>query len=370
MSVEMISLAAGSVPDAARQAGPALRPVVGVLPDGTPFYAPMGEVTTDGARVTCHLCGRSLRSVSAHLKAHGWTKQAYCAAFGLERGQPLEGPETRKLRSASFTARLIFEPPVREGSAAGRERARSGDLTRAAAVAARGRPFPEQRRRKNSRGLAAIPPGVIARTNSERAARHRAQVAETVARQAGYPDLGCYVLARTAGGASLTAISLEAGLHKDWLSRHLAEVDPAAAAAARRLCQARPDARWWRAVRELGFTDVPAYLRDRHLEQHRTVRAIAAELGFSQHAVKAALQRHGLGHTSHAAKRHAATERAVKVAADLGYASIADYVEARRRRGWTWNAMSAESGQPQSWLRRHGTGPGTRPWAAGADRDG
>jgi len=221
-----------------------------------------------------------------------------------------------------------------------------------------------------ARALAALPPGVIARTNSERAARHRAQVAKTVVGQTGYPDLGSYVLARTAGGASLTAISIEAGLHKDWLSRHLAEVDPAAAAAARELYQARPDARWLPAVRELGFTDVPGYLRDRHLDQHRTVHAIAAEVGFSQHAVKAALLRHGLGHTSHAAKRHAAMERAGTVAADLGYASIADYVRARRRRGWTWNAMAAESSQPQSWLRRHGTGTGTRPWAAGANRDG
>ena len=368
MSVEMISMAAEGRQDPARRSGPALRPVVGVLADGTPFYAPIGEVVVDGARVTCHLCGRSLRSVSAHLRAHGWTKQAYCAAFGLERGQPLEGPETRKLRSAAFTARLIFEPAVREGSAAGRERARSGDLTRAAATAARGRPVPEQRRRKNARALAAVSPDVISRTNSGRAARYRAQVADTVARQAGYPDLGAFVMARTSAGASLAAISLEAGLHKDWMSRHLAAVDPSTAAAVRGLSQARPDARWLAVLGELGFADVPGYLRDRHLERHRTVHAIAAELGFSHHAVTAALRRHGLAHTSHAAKRHAASERADEVAADLGYASIADYIAGRRRRGWTWAAMSAESGQPQSWLRRHA--PGKQPGTAGAHRGG
>lgn len=27
------------------------------------------------------------------LRAHGWTKAAYCETFGLERGQPLEGQE-------------------------------------------------------------------------------------------------------------------------------------------------------------------------------------------------------------------------------------------------------------------------------------
>jgi hypothetical protein len=72
-----------------------------------------------------------------------------------------------------------------------------------------------------------------------------------------------------ADGASLAEISREAGLHKDWLSRHLARVDPAAAAAA-----------------------------------------------------------------------------------SLAFASIADYVSQRRAAGWTWQAMAAESGHPQSWLRR------------------
>ena len=121
---------------------------VGVLADGTVCYAPVGEVVVTGARVTWHLCGRQLRSVTAHLRVHGWTKLAYCEAFGLERGQSLEGPETRKLRAAALASRLVFEPAMREGSAAGRDRARAGDLARDAARAARGRRMPEQRRRK------------------------------------------------------------------------------------------------------------------------------------------------------------------------------------------------------------------------------
>ncbi len=84
----------------------------GQLADGTPFFAPVGQVVAAGSRVVCHLCGRAFRSVPAHLRAHGWTKAAYCDAFGLERGQPLEGPETRKLRAAAFTARLIFSLPT------------------------------------------------------------------------------------------------------------------------------------------------------------------------------------------------------------------------------------------------------------------
>ncbi len=99
---------------------------VGVLADGTVHYAPVGEIALDGPRIICHLCGRSYRSVAAHLASHGWTKDRYCEAFGLERSQSLESLETRKLRAAALTARLLFDPAIREGSAAGRERAKAG----------------------------------------------------------------------------------------------------------------------------------------------------------------------------------------------------------------------------------------------------
>jgi hypothetical protein len=68
---------------------------------------------------------------------------------------------------------------------------------------------------------------------------------------------------------------------------------------------------------------------------------------------ESALRRHGLGRVVHAGKRHEAQQRAVAVAAKLGFASIAEYVVGRRASGWTWQAISAESGQPQTWLRRH-----------------
>src|ERR1700744_5023036 len=132
-----------------------VRPVVGVLADGTPYYAPLGEIVSDGTAVTCHLCGRSLKSVAAHLRVHGWTKAAYCETFGLERGQSLEGRETRKRRAASFAPRLIFAPATGAGSAAGRQRAAAGELARDAARASTGRPLPQQRRRKAARAATA-----------------------------------------------------------------------------------------------------------------------------------------------------------------------------------------------------------------------
>jgi hypothetical protein len=70
---------------APRRPGRAVCPAAGMLADGTVFYAPIGEVVIDDERVICHLCGRSLRSVTAHLRVHGWTPGAYREAFGLER---------------------------------------------------------------------------------------------------------------------------------------------------------------------------------------------------------------------------------------------------------------------------------------------
>jgi lambda repressor-like predicted transcriptional regulator len=328
--------------------------VVGKLEDGTPYFAPVGEVEADGDLVRCHLCGSWRRSVTAHLRAHGWTKDAYCAAFGLERGQSLEGEATRKLRAASFSARLVFDVAVRDGSARGRARARSGELAKDAAVVARGRPVPEQRRRKAREVMAGRRHPASVKASQEHAQRHLLRVAALAAAQHGYADIGALVRARTDAGASLAAISREAGLHKDWLSRHLATLDPETAAAVK----ARPvavaaDARWIAVIGPLGFADVPSYLRDRHLSRHQTVNQIAGEVGLSYHAVESALRRHGLARIAHAGKRYAAGARADEVADKLGFASVADYVTRRRADGWTWSALAAESGQPQSWLRRH-----------------
>ena len=357
MSAEMISPARRRRQDVPRRSGPGLRPVAGVLADGTAFYAPAGEVVIEGSLVMCHLCGRSFRSVAAHLSAHGWTKQQYCEVFSLERGQSLEGPQTRKLRAAAFTARLLFEPAVRQGSAAGRHRARAGQLARDAAAAARGRPFPQQRRRKAALARAANPPARLAQASRERADGRLLATADDVARQRGFADIRAFVVARTQDGASMAAISREAGLHKDWLSRHLGRIDPAAADIARRRSAERSDVRWRPALRRLGYPDVVTYLRDRHLKQHQTVNAIAAEIGVSHHAVTAALRRHGLASVAHAAKRHEARQRAADVAARLGYADVGGYIGDRRSAGWTWRAIAAESGQPESWLRRRAAGP-------------
>jgi hypothetical protein len=324
---------------------------LGTTSDGVAYFAPVGEIVADGDFVLCHLCGRWLRSVTAHLRSHGWTKVGYCEAFGLERGQSLEGTATRKLRAAAFSARLIFDPVVRAGSEQGQARARSGALAQAAAAAARGRPLPEQRRRKARLAQARRPQSGSAEANRARAARHLASVAAMAAARSGYADIGALVRARTAEGASLAAISRQAGLHKDWLSRHLVRLDPDAAAVAR-VRIADVDDRWLPTLARLGFGDVARYLRVRHDHEHWTVNQIAGEVGMSYHTVEAAMRRHGIVRVPHVAKRRAASARAARVAAMLGFDSVADYVGRRRSEGWTWSAMAAETGQPATWLRR------------------
>jgi hypothetical protein len=327
--------------------------VAGQLADGTPYFSPIGQVIADDSGVICHLCGRAFRSVSAHLRSHGWTKAQYCHEFGLERSQSLEGTETRKLRATAFSARLVFEPAVRAGSARGRQRARTGELARAAADAARGRPFPEQRRRRSAGPMDPAAQLRVARANRERADQHIAAIATGVARQLGYVSIGSLVEDKLAAGQSLAAISRECGLDKDWMARHLGRLDPAAASLARASRPRQLDVRWIAAADRLGFNDVGSYLRQRHLVDHVTVNAIALEVGVSFHTVRTALRRHDIAATPHVTKRDAADRRAGEVAAALGVVSISDYVRRARRLRWTWQRMAAESGQPETWLRRH-----------------
>ena len=327
----------------------------GHLDDGTPYFCPIGHVVADDSRVICHLCGGAYRSVTAHLTAHGWTKAQYCQAFGLERSQSLEGAETRKLRAAAFAARLVFEPAVREGSALGHQRARTGELTRDAARAARGRPFPEQRRLRSRRPMTAAALSHVARANRDRADNHRAALANEIAREHGYSSVARLVEEKLAAGETMAAISRECGLNKDWMSRHLGRLDPTAAELARASRPQLLDARWLPAVQRLGFRDVASYLRQRHLIDRATVNAIATEVGLSFHTVKAALRRHHVIATPHAEKRYEADRREHEVAAALGVPSIRDYVARCRALGWTWGQIAAESGQPETWLRRHAT---------------
>jgi transposase-like protein len=67
-------------------------PERGRLPDGTPYFAPVGEIPydPDEDRVQCHLCGRWYRVIAgSHLhRVHGWTLEEYRETFRLLKGVP------------------------------------------------------------------------------------------------------------------------------------------------------------------------------------------------------------------------------------------------------------------------------------------
>ncbi|MBW0114819.1 hypothetical protein [Pseudonocardia abyssalis] len=327
--------------------------VVGVLDDGTPYFAPVGTVDRDGSRVRCHLCGGWYRSVLPHLRKHGWDQLTYRAAFGLERGQSLEGDATRGRRAGALRVRRERDPAVRAGSAAGIGLARSGELTRAAARAARGRRQPEQRRRKTLASLAAISPE--ARDAGTRRFRHAqlGTVSRDAAARLGFDSIGALVRDRVAAGASLAAISREAGLHKDWLCRHLATVDPDAAREVQESGRrARLDAPWLPVLAGLGFPCVATYLVDRHVVRRCTVSTIAVEVGMCRASVQGALARHGITQVAHARTRGATEDRAAEVAARFGHTDLTEYLDARRAAGLSWRAIAAECGRPATWVRR------------------
>lgn len=323
--------------------------LVGWLADGTPHYAPVGRLLEDGDRVCCHLCGHWFLSVASHLRAHGWSKAAYVDAFGLELGNPLAGAATHKRRAAALTARGVTEPAIRRAQQQARERARTGELTAHAKTANTGRSHSTERLPKTRAALAAIDPRARSAGTARRVRSQLATRAATAAAAFGFDDFAAYAANRVAAGHSLAAMSREAGLHKDWVSRHLAELAPSVR---RDSAPDRNDQRWQAILDRLGFADLNAYLHTRHVEQHWTVAAIAGESGRSRSVVQSAMRRHGVSPVAHVGKRHAADHRDTTVAHRLGFASLAEYVAERRAAGATWAALSVESGLPPTTLRR------------------
>ncbi|WP_344386515.1 hypothetical protein, partial [Asanoa iriomotensis] len=215
------------------------------------------------------------------------------------------------------------------------------------AYAARGRPHPPERRAKTLRTLAGI--SRVARADGSRraAADRMAVLAAGVAAGFGFADFPGYVADRLDRGLSMAAISREAGLHKDWVSRRLRGVAPGVVPPSRSDSRLRP------AALRLGFADTASYLRARHVDEHRTVAAIAREAGVSPPTVRAALGEHGLRAVAHATKRHLAQARGAAVAQAFGYPTLTAYIAARRGAGATWRGLAAESGLPETTLRRH-----------------
>ena len=85
---------------------------IGVLADGTEYYAPIGELVYDGEdRVRCHLCGRLMRMIGGtHLRVtHGWTIREYRETFHLPERMPTCSHELSDRYRESAEERVAIE---------------------------------------------------------------------------------------------------------------------------------------------------------------------------------------------------------------------------------------------------------------------
>jgi hypothetical protein len=88
---------------------------VGRLDDGTPIYAPIGEMLQDGDRVRCHLCGRWLRMVAGQhlIVSHGMTTDEYRELFHLDVTTSTACADTSELKRASMFEQIADAGPGR-----------------------------------------------------------------------------------------------------------------------------------------------------------------------------------------------------------------------------------------------------------------
>ena len=257
-------------------------------------------------------------------------------------------------RGRLLTSRLVFDAAIRAGGAAGRQRARSGELSPDAAAAAAGRRHPEQRRPEGQPG-AGEDPGRGGGAGERRAGGPSPRPSRgQVARRHGYPGLGAFVLPGRQTGPACAAISREAGLYKDWLSaisrmwprrqppRSRAAPGPAGRAVA--ACAHR-----------LGFPDVPSYLQERHVQQRHTVSAMAAEIGVTHHAMNrrcAATAWTGSPTWLPGIRRASAPRRWLPAR----LRPHQPFLRERRRPAGRGGPWPPSPGQPESWLRRQAAG--------------
>jgi hypothetical protein len=155
--------------------------------DGTPLYAPRGElrVDVDEQRVQCHLCGRWYRALTAtHLaRAHGVTADEYRVLVGLRPRHSLWAPDMIEAQRTRLVARLAADPQLRAAMAKGLALAQRGQLQRAAMARFAERPTSVERGRQLAEQGAGL--------GTSRAAAFRRR-RELRAVELGFADLAAY----------------------------------------------------------------------------------------------------------------------------------------------------------------------------------
>jgi hypothetical protein len=165
--------------------------VLGRLDDGTPYFAPLGELPYDAdeKRVQCHLCGAWYRALApTHLsRAHGLTADDYRELVGLRPRHSLWAQDMTEAHGARLRARIAAEPRLQAAMATGRALAQRGELQREARSRLAERPVSVERQRQLSEDGA--------RLGSARAASFR-QRRENRAIELGLPGLAAYYAVR------------------------------------------------------------------------------------------------------------------------------------------------------------------------------
>ena len=264
---------------------------LGHLPDGTAYYAPLGElpVDADAGLVQCHLCGGWFRQLHhAHLGRHGFTVDEYREAFGLRARHPLQAPDLSELRRRTMTRLIQSDERVRAGVQVGLEMARSGRLyaLRVEADASRARRLEAVRVRQAT----ALAMGEI---------RSRRLVAERErrARELGHASLEAYLeSAHAVERRPLADIARELGVSVGTISRDLERLGIAripvaeARSTGRRQWASAHAERRERRMRELGFETLEQYIAHRE-RLGLTQDAIAVKLGVHVRTLRRLLAR-------------------------------------------------------------------------------
>jgi hypothetical protein len=254
------------------------------LPDGTGLHAPFGELAVEEGtgRLCCHLCGRWYVSLGAHVRVHGHTADSYRRLMGLCTGQPPVAQELSSTIAVRQTLAYRSDEQVRRRLSEVAPLRVTGELA-ARARAARQRPEPPQR---VARRQAALDAG-----RRTMATRRREELADRLA-DTGYDDLGDYLRAAYADGASLEDLARATGLGRARLRTDLlaAEV-PVRASGHNTLHGRRSRARAAEeeVARRVGTEDLLGWLRERRAAGW-SLEQLGHRVGHSGHWVRWRLQ--------------------------------------------------------------------------------
>ncbi len=263
---------------------------MGVLPDGTGYFAPPGQLLydRDRDRVCCHLCGAWLKRISpGHLeRVHGWGRGDYTATFGLNRTAPLQTPTLSARQAEVLADRLGREQELACSVERAKQRMRMGEVSPV------GTPRSLQARNRISQAKSEAAKYKAAEGRRKQAAAAFAaqqQQAAWTHDALSFEELYARLRAQ---GLSLHKIAQLVGRDESWVERTPARLaerafseQPSASAA----LSARLNA----LAHESGAANVGDYLRAK-IAAGATAKQLLHELGVAQKTLQRLLASHGI----------------------------------------------------------------------------